>query len=410
LTGAESDVYVDFGRTGGSYDRKTPVISLAANQPQEITLNGLDKNAACYYRLCHRASGGAAFSAGQENSFHTQRAPGAAFIFTVDADPHFDKNSDLEEIKTAFRNILSERPDFNLDLGDTFMTEKLTNPTYAQIEAVYVDRRDYFGIFGPSVPLFLVNGNHDGELGWLLDGTANNEAVRATNARNKYFPNPAPDGFYTGSTEEVPLVGVRRSCYAWEWGDALFIVLDPYWYTTDGKENADMWHMTIGRAQYDWLKTTLEASKARYKFVFTHHVIGNCRGGVEWCDYYEMGGRSKSGVWEFDKMRPGWETPIHQLFVQNKVSIVFQGHDHLFAKQERDGVIYQEVPQPSMAPGMSGAANDGSYLSGVILPSPGHLRVSVSNSGVEVGYVHSALSTDHDQLKNGEAAYSYRLD
>jgi hypothetical protein len=39
--------------------------------------------------------------------------------------------------------------------------------------------------------------------------------------------------------------------------------------------------------------------------------------------------------------------PIHQLLVRNKVAAVFHGHDHLFAKQDLDGIVYQEVPQPS---------------------------------------------------------------
>jgi hypothetical protein len=36
--------------------------------------------------------------------------------------------------------------------------------------------------------------------------------------------------------------------------------------------------------------------------------------------------------------------PIHQLLLENHVTTVFHGHDHLFAKQELDGIIYQEVP------------------------------------------------------------------
>ena len=34
--------------------------------------------------------------------------------------------------------------------------------------------------------------------------------------------------------------------------------------------------------------------------------------------------------------------PVHQLMVKNGVTIFFQGHDHLFARQERDGMVYQE--------------------------------------------------------------------
>jgi hypothetical protein len=47
--------------------------------------------------------------------------------------------------------------------------------------------------------------------------------------------------------------------------------------------------------------------------------------------------------------------PIHQLLAENRVSIVFHGHDHLYTKQDRDGVVYQEVPQPGDPKGSPGA-------------------------------------------------------
>ena len=44
----------------------------------------------------------------------------------------------------------------------------------------------------------------------------------------------------------------------------------------------------------------------------------------------------------FRQNRPGWEMPIHELFVKHGVNIVFHGHDHLFVREELDGIIYQE--------------------------------------------------------------------
>ena len=165
--------------------------------------------------------------------------------------------------------------------------------------------------------------------------------------------------------------------------------------------------MSIGDVQYQWFKTTLEQSKARYKFVFTHHVMGTGRGGVEMADLYEWGGRSKNGTWEFDEKRPGWELPIHQLMVKNGVTIFFQGHDHLFARQQRDGVIYQSTPNPADATYQ--AFNQEAYRSGDILPNSGHLRVTVSPSEVKVNYVRAFLTKDEtEKNKNGVTAYSYR--
>lgn len=88
-------------------------------------------------------------------------------------------------------------------------------------------------------------------------------------------------------------------------------------------------------------------------------------------------------------MRPNWDQPIHRLMVKSNVTIFFQGHDHPYVKQERDGIVYQEVPQPSVGSGMNGAINEGSYKSGVIYSSPGHLRITVSGTGVTVEYILS---------------------
>ena len=71
--------------------------------------------------------------------------------------------------------------------------------------------------------------------------------------------------------------------------------------------------------------------------------------------------------------------PIHQLLVANHVTAVFHGHDHLFVKQELDGIIYQEVPQPSAArANATDSAAEYGYVQRRFLGSPGHLRVTVS--------------------------------
>ena len=45
------------------------------------------------------------------------------------------------------------------------------------------------------------------------------------------------------------------------------------------------------------------------------------------------------------------------------VTIFFQGHDHLYALQERDGIVYQEVPMPADQGYV--AYNEDRYQSGV---------------------------------------------
>jgi hypothetical protein len=274
--------------------------------------------------------------------------------------------------------------------------------------------RSYFDLACHSVPLFMVLGNHDGESGWPDPGASGLDGW-AVSARKAFFANPEPDGFYSGSSELSPGIGPRQNYYAFEWGDALFVVLDPFTHTTR-KPGSDGWGWTLGATQYQWLASTLAASHARFKFVFSHHLFGgngnDARGGAAFGRFFEWGGRNTDGTWAFDKQRPGWAAPIHQLLVDNKVTAWFHGHDHLYAQEQLDGVVYQEAPQPSLArydtPNPGG---DYGYIGAVganIFPSSGHLRVTVGPAEVRVEYVRSVAPADETSTrKNGSIVTSY---
>ncbi len=312
-----------------------------------------------------------------------------AFVFTITADSHLDDNTDHALYERTLKRAAADKPLFHIDLGDTFMTEKHTNRADAAQQ--YIDQRRYFDLLG--VPVHLVIGNHDGESGRYLDGTTTNLAVWSRAMRMKYFPNPlAPDG---------------RNHYAWETNNALFIALDPFWFSPRSRRNDDNWFRTLGKEQYAWLKRTLEASKAKFKFVFIHHLVGGAdrqgRGGVEVAPFYEWGGKNADGTDGFAAHRPGWAMPIHQLLVANRVNAVFHGHDHLFVKQELDGIVYQEVPQPGDPRGSTRSAAEYGYRSGVILSSSGYLRITVLAEQAKVDYVRT------DAGKGSTVAHSYGL-
>jgi len=175
-----------------------------------------------------------------------------------------------------------------------------------------------------------------------------------------------------------------------------------------GPGSRDLWDVTLGDTQYQWFKKTLEESKTKYQFVFTHHILGTGRGAVENSDVFEWGGKNRRGDWEFDQKRPGWQLPIHQLMVKHGITIFSKGHNHLFARQERDGIVYQELPMPADPSYTTQFENQ--YRSGVKLPNSGHVRVAVSPDQVKVDYVRSYLSKDeNDQRKNGDVAHSYTI-
>jgi hypothetical protein len=397
----ESSVYVDC----------TDTLTFPKETPIEMVMDKLRPNTRYYYRMRYRQPGATDFDAGAEHSFHTQRARGSTFSFAIQADSHlYDKKCNTELYQRTLQNIGADAPDFLLDLGDTFGNDHDTTMSLQDIFQLYLDQRYFFDMICHSIPLFLCLGNHEVEYGCYMNGTAENIAVYATEARKFYYLNPFPDLFYSGNTTVEDFVGVPENYYAWEWGDALFVVLDAYRYlTTDPKPRE--WDWTLGEQQYDWFKETLDNRRAKFKFVFIHHVLGQTRGGVIWADKFEWGGKNQQGDWEFDQKRHGWVKPIHQLMVDNGVTIFFQGHDHLFAKEELDGVIYQEVPMPSDATYNVGAEWEPYYASGIVLKNSGHLLVTVSDKDVKVDYVRAYLPGDETpQHPNGEVAYSYSVD
>jgi hypothetical protein len=114
----------------------------------------------------------------------------------------------------------------------------------------------------------------------------------------------------------------------------------------------------------------------------------------------------------FKEKRPGWDMPIHPLLVKHRVSIVFHGHDHFFAKQDLDGIVHQLVPQPGHRRyDNTRSAREYGYVHGDILSAPGFMRISVSSGKVTADYVRTYLADDErDGRKNGQVAYSYSID
>ncbi len=429
------EAYFEYGPVSGVYTSQTATVSAAANVPIELTIDGLEADTQYYYRMAYRAVGSASWLYRSEHSFHTQKAPGASFTFTMIADSHLGQygGQTVDEralYQRTLLNVLDDHPDFHIDLGDTFAMDPSplgTGMTESEAAAAYMIERPYMGLISASVPIFLALGNHENEEGWNFDDIFQAPYQSLARVGMKYrkllYPNPVPDSFYSGNTDPLPqAIGGdtnREDYYAWQWGDALFVILDPYHYSMvwpaeggsyggegmDGEARGTRWDWTLGIKQYLWLKNTLESSNARYKFVFAHQVTGGAttygRGGISAARYFEWGGRNADGTWGWDAKRPaseGWDVPVHQLMVANNVTAFFHGHDHIYAREMLDGILYLEVPKPDDA----GYAwqpygygyTEGLYPDALMIQNSGHIRVDVSPTGVNVDYVRSYLPGD----------------
>ena len=277
------DVYFEYGTVSGVYTSgQTEILTATAGEPVETMISGLAANTQYFYRLQFRPAGVTSWAAGDEYSFRTQRAKNETFSFTLTSDSHlgqtFSGNTPARYNQTTL-NVAKDHADFHLDLGDAFIVRKLRRIRLMSIISI-IDQRPYFGNFSHSSPVFLAMGNHENEEGWNLDDSPFSTGIGSIIARKKYFLNPVSNGFYSGNTDPLPAVGgdqLREDYYSWEWGDALFIVLDPFQYTMtlpysnvtgsgeddDETVSGDQWNWTLGLQQYNWLKQTLESSTAK---------------------------------------------------------------------------------------------------------------------------------------------------
>jgi hypothetical protein len=398
--------------------RRSAPVQLQAGLATEVLLDGLPQHEPSTYRVLHRAAGSARFDERPAETIQPARQAGDAFTFTIQGDSHPERPfmCDPALYARTLQSIADDSPDLHICMGDDFSIARLNEFTAASVASRYQQQRPFLGIVGRRAPVFLVNGNHEQASLWNYSqkGTPHDATVFAQRARNALFPLPAPDQFYSGNETPLDGIGLLRDYCAWTWGDALFVILDNYWHSpvavdtvlgeddSKGKRDRDLWGVTIGDAQYAWLKRTLETSRAKFKFVFAHHVLGTSRGGVERAGFFEWGDARN-----LKRHRPNWEMPIHQLMAKHGVSIFFQGHDHLFAKQSLDGVVYQTLPVP--ADPSYAIYNDQHYTTGEKLPNSGYLRVHVGDS-VRVEYVRSYLPKDETpEQKHGAVAHKYEV-
>jgi phosphodiesterase/alkaline phosphatase D-like protein len=322
---ANGQVYFKYGTATGVYSGQTSTAALISGTPTEVVIQGLTPNTRYYYRMVS-SENGIDWVDGDEHSFQTQRSPGSTFTFTITSDSHVNIVLGSATMwQQTMTNVANDHPDFEIDCGDTFAMDSVT--TVSGAEQAYLYQRQFFDIVGNSAPIFLAIGNHEQEEAWHLDDPGNpatSPPVLAANARKKFYLNPVPDGFYSGNTDPYSYLDgdhLREDYYAWTWGDALFVVIDPYWYTTtkpyiaggNGESyggSGDRWDWTLGLQQFNWLKQTLENSHVEYKFIFAHHMTGGAndyggRGGAVPANLVEWGGYNVNGItWGWDTKRP----------------------------------------------------------------------------------------------------------
>ena len=324
--------YAEYGTSSTSldnYDSNSSIVTVENNSIVEINLTGLTADTIYYYRVRGNDSDDLLYGATNERSFRTRR-DSYPFNFTIFTDSHVGPTTLAAQGNLTYLLInMSELDgsDFAMFLGDNMATgpdgiDGIENETYA--EDSYQIFRNITGAEYCSVPIFSLVGNWEGEPGWE---TAEN-LTTARNLRKKYIPNPDNDTYlYNGS--------VHQDYYAFDWGNALFVVLNVMSYTETNPLSDSEENWTLGATQLDWFNHTVINSNKSWKLVFIHHAVGGNWSGTAsdaWNTKYGRGGGRAAYV--------GEQNSVHQIMQDNDVRVLFYGHDHVFTDIVVDKIHY----------------------------------------------------------------------
>jgi hypothetical protein len=182
----DSRATIAYGPQGSPLSHVTGSKIFKAGAPTLVVLGRLRPDTRYAYSVRSNGADDAAGGPVISGAFRTQRAPGAAFTFTVTADSHLDERTNPAVYARTLRAAAADEPDFHVDLGDTFMTERHPDPASAARQ--YLAQRYYFGLVAHAAPLFLALGNHDGE-GAPRQRRGGDSSARALAMRLRHFPN-----------------------------------------------------------------------------------------------------------------------------------------------------------------------------------------------------------------------------
>jgi predicted phosphodiesterase len=364
---------------------RSPELTAAPGAFVEWTLDGLEAGTSYEYEVLSAVPGGdpAPLSAGR---FTTQRLGEVGFDAALITDAHtgtfVDGRGPVEVLDEVVRNVRRDRPDFVIALGDNVAWSTSRNaPQEDDVAAqrAYTMYRRHLAPLSMSCPHFGLIGNWEGESGKL----PSESIALVEGVRRRFTPNPNGATYPQGGSE-------REDYYAFEWGPALFVILNVQSYTAPSGDQPTLrddvsvvgdW--TLGPEQFAWMEATLAASDHPFKFICIHHAVGGAAAN-ERETLYGRGGPQAAGV--------GEQRLLHEAMRDFGVQVFFYGHDHVFVDELVDGVHYT-LPGSCGAPWKFDREVTG-Y--GRYWGDSGHARLSVRPSRAKVTFVNQAGQVIHE--------------
>lgn len=259
------------------------------------------------------------------------------------------------------------------------------------------------GRLAATHPVFVMNGDHEGEAGYQDDDV--NAWSRA--AREMTLPK-LPTGVLRGPPGTL--------AFAIETGPVLLVALDVHSNTVETPLAPSDWH--LGAAQMAWFVDTLGSSTRPWKIVLAEHLVGGLGepGAALW--------KGRGGITATDTNDPsgtflGEQAQVHEAMRALGGNLFVSAHDHVAAWGVKDGVAYLLAgraggvghPWADEAWYAQAMDYDGDgvpeYDSGTTgTREPGHVVVEADDAHLRVIYVHASL----DAAANGETLLEFTLD
>lgn len=391
-----------------------------------VRLSGLNPSEENRYQLRFKSSG--KWLETEERSFRTQRTNNDTFTVDFIADSHlFDYDvleQNLRGVNNAIDLVKRDKPDFVVFLGDEIWAPYKWEirglqdmPIPKAADFFWNEWRKFYSELLPHQMSIMSKGNHDGENGY---GGMRKNVRYIIPQRKQYFPQPnhltypeggENNGFAIGRPNNQTVFSPLENYFAFTWGDTLFVILDVQLYTNiDGAIPSLPSQWTLGQAQLDWLKRTLENSDATRKLVIGHHLVGGWdkdqRGSEVKGNAYGRGGARYYNV--------GEQKIIHELMVKHGGTAFVYGHDHIFSHQIQDGIHYICGGKPSSMDPRWWYTDAWNYAYPDFIGASGYMRWTFHTDGkITLDYVRCDSDEEkesHHHARIGEPLASITLE
>jgi hypothetical protein len=323
-----------------------------------------------------------------------------------------------QSLAQSLRYIMAhEDPDLLINLGDTsglgagykwpglgLPTEGLTDKEYDYISYVlWLRMRKMYSAITPHVPVFIAQGNHDGEEQW------NPLRSQARKWRSRLFAMPDDRTYPEGGHAD----GLY---YAFSWGSdpsyrggARFIVLHTTAFTGDAyPKTPEGW--TLGDAQRQWFERVVGLGEKHWVFACFHHALGGWPTGSHEEDKSMAYGRgplfTREDYEPYANPDLVEQVKLTEFGRDNGLRAFLYGHDHIFFSK-KIGQSSQNADMLAVCCGSTKFMGEAAWWKGpcwtkdygtCLGPSPrfwgppGITRLTIRQDEVVIDYVHTAGS------------------